>query len=335
VVLIKPVTAITEAKPPEPEPEKIPEPAPEPPAPPRRAVLQPPAPTPAAQAATSPGILILDDQKPVSQIKFDDLYCSGFVRTAPIAKDLKVISKFDPTASVMAVDAEYVYLSQGSEDGVVAGNTYQVVRPTRTMTDPKGRTKSERELGMHYLDIAQLRVVMAQPDFSVARVTYNCSDAVDIGDTVVPFNTVSVPMPSRLRPFSPMMTTTSGVSGAIVSTRDVLLNFGSSFKASRELPGVRGGRLGSVERGVASEGQIVYIDLGQDKGVKAGDAFIVFRNLEMDGRLYDYPKEAKKLRAARRAVGELIVVKVGERAATALVTYASDGLTLGDVVERR
>ena len=37
----------------------------------------------------------------------------------------------------------------------------------------------------------------------------------------------------------------------------------------------------------------------------------------------------------RTAIGELVVLKVEERASTALVTYASDGLSLGDVVERR
>jgi hypothetical protein len=331
VVLIKPVVAITEAKPPEPEP--APEPVAEPPAAPARPVLRPPQ-APPAQPPAQP-VLIVDEQKPVSQIKFDDLYCSGFVRTAPIAKDLKIISKFDPTASVLAVEAEYVYLSQGSENGVSIGKQYEVVRPTKAITNPNGRTKAERDLGMHYLDVAQLRVVLAQPDFSVARVTYNCADAVDVGDAVIPFNTVSVPMPTRPRSFSPMMTTTGGVKGAIVSTKDVLLNFGSSFRASREIPGVRGGSLGNIERGIASEGTIVYIDIGQDKGVNAGDSFIVYRQLEMDDRLYDFPKEANKLATARRAVGELIVLKVGERAATALVTYASDGLALGDAVERR
>jgi len=333
VILIKPVVAITEAKPPEPEP--VPQPVAEPPAQPKPRVLLPPPAPPAQTQAPAQPVLIVDEQKPVSQIKFDDLYCSGFVRKSPIPADLKVVSKFDPTASVLATEAEYVYLSQGSEDGVSVGKTYQVIRPTKTMTNPKGRTRAERDLGMHYLDVAQLRVVLAQPDFAVARVTYNCSDAVDVGDAVIPFNTVSVPMPARSRPFSQMMTTSSGVKGAIVSTKDVLLNFGSSFRASREIPGVHGGKLGSIERGVASEGAIVYIDLGQDKGVNAGDSFIVYRNLEMDGRLYDYPKEAKKLGMARRAVGELVVLKVGERAATALVTYALDGLSQGDAVERR
>ena len=138
----------------------------------------------------------------------------------------------------------------------------------------------------------------------------------------------------RSRPFSPMMTTKSGVNGTIVTTKTVLLNFGSAFKVSGVIPGVSGGRLGAMSRGIASAGTIVYLDIGQDRA-KPGDVFIAYRSLDLDGRLYDFPKEADKLRNTRTAIGELIVVKVGERGSTAVVTYASDALALGDVVERR
>jgi hypothetical protein len=131
------------------------------------------------------------------------------------------------------------------------------------------------------------------------------------------------------------MTTTSGIHGMIVTTKNVLLNFGSSFKGSGTLAGAHEGRLEPLERGVASSGSIVYIDIGQDAAVNPGDVFIVYRDVEIDNNLYSLPREAKKLRSARQAVGELLVLKVGERAATALVTYSTDGLVLGDQVERR
>ena len=131
------------------------------------------------------------------------------------------------------------------------------------------------------------------------------------------------------------MTTTSGIKGTIVTTQNVLLNFGSTFKASGKTPGVPGGALGSVERGIASEGMIVYLDIGQDNAVKPGDIFIAYRDNELDTKLYSLPAEASKLKKTRTAIGELIVVKVGERAATAVVSYASDALALGDAVERR
>jgi hypothetical protein len=332
-ILIKPITLITEAKPPEPTPPPPPEPEPEPvpqEPPPRPVQLPPPPPPPPA-----PTVFVLEPQRPVSQIKYSDLYCSGSVRKAAVPSDLKVVSKFDTTASILASETEYVYLSQGTEDGVTAGTMYQVVRPTTTVTNPVGRTRADRDLGTHYLDIAQLTVVVAQPDFSLARVTHSCADAVDPGDIVLPFQRLVVPAPPRSRPFNPLMTTNSGVHGMIVGTKDVMLNWGSTFYASGKIPGVRGGHLDHLARGVAAEGSIVYIDIGGNSAVKPGDVFIAYRDTYVDERLYDLPREVNKIRKTRTAVGELIVVRVNERAATAVVSYAADALTLGDSIERR
>jgi len=157
-----------------------------------------------------------------------------------------------------------------------------------------------------------------------------------VGDIVLPFEPIVIPTPPRPRSFSPTMTTSSGINGMIVSTKSVLLNFGSMFRMTGEIPGVRGNdRLGATERGIASAGSIVYIDLGQDQNVKPGDIFIVYRNVDFDERLFPAPREIERLRHARTAVGEVIVMQVGERASAAVVTYSSDALSLGDAVERR
>jgi hypothetical protein len=114
------------------------------------------------------------------------------------------------------------------------------------------------------------------------------------------------------------------------------LNFGSTFKLSGETAGVGGtDRLGAMDRGIASAGTILYIDIGRDKAVNPGDVFIVYRSFDVDSRLYSPPKEVEKLYGTRTAIGELIILQTGERASTALVTYASDALVLGDSVERR
>jgi hypothetical protein len=333
-ILIRPLVEINQAKPPEPEPEPAPVVAAAPP-PARRPA---PAPAPAPRTAPAPAVtaLTLNEQKPVSEVKFDDLYCSGFVTTTPVSKNLKVISKFDATGGVLAAEADYVYISHGSEYGIKAGDLYQVVRPTKTLKNPYGRTKATRDLGMHYLEIAQLKVMLTQPDFSLARVMHSCGDAVEVGDIMRPFEPIVLPPRPRPRPFSPQMTTNSGVEGMIVSTKGVLLNFGSTFKLSGETAGVGGtDRLGVMDRGIASAGTILYIDIGQDKAVNPGDIFIVYRRFDVDNRLYSPPKEVEKLYGTRTAVGELIILKTGERASTALVTYASDALVLGDSVERR
>jgi len=337
-ILVKPVTVLAEAKPPEPEP-PAPEPAPAPPAapePPPRPTLLPPPATPQPQTQPAQAALFLEPPKPVPQVKFTDLYCSGSVRRAPLPAGPRVSAKFETTGGILASEGEYVYLDWGSSEGVKVGTAYQVVRPTKEMTNPYGRGKSERHLGMHYLDIGQMSVVMVQPDFALARVTYSCADAVDPGDFAVPFQQITVPEPPRPRPFSPTMSVTGGACGMIVSTKDVMLNFGSTFEGTHEIPGVGySDVLGPLNRGVAAEGSIVYVDVGQNCNVKAGDLFIVYRELEVDTALYHVPTDVRRIIGARAAIGELLILKVGERAATALVTYSTEGLTMGDTIERR
>ena len=45
--------------------------------------------------------------------------------------------------------------------------------------------------------------------------------------------------------------------------------------------------------------------------------------------------DGKKPPKRKTAVGEIVILRVEERASTALVTYSTDGLSLGDSVERR
>ena len=342
-ILIRPVTVVTEAKPPQTAPEAAgaapeppaPEPAPEAEAavrtPFRPAFLVPPPPPPEPGERT----FVLDERKPTPEVKVDDLYCSGFVRTTPVSRKLTAIAKFDASNGILATDSDYVYLSQGSEDGIVAGNAYEVIRATKSLMNPNGHTKAERDLGMHYLDIAYVTVVLTQADFSLARVNRGCGDAVEVGDIMLPFQPTAFPQPERPRPFSPLMTTTSGISGQIITTKTVLLSFGSVFAGPNIQPGVEQSSLSVINRGIAGAGSIVYINVGTEKSVKPGDVFIAYRTENIDRRLFSYSKEVNKLQGQRTAIGELIVLKVGEKASSALVTYSSDALSLGDSVERR
>jgi hypothetical protein len=267
------------------------------------------------------------------EVKATDLYCSGFVQVAAIPEDSKVIAKHDAMGGALATESDYVYVSQGSQGGLRAGDMLSVLRRTKRI-ESRARQRGDRDLGTHYLEVAQLQVIMPQPDFALARVIHSC-DAAEIGDLVVPFQRVDVPAVSRPRPFNPFVTGSSGVLGSVVVSRDVLSNFGTAFKGSNATPGVRGGTLGALEMGVATEGGIVYIDMGQADGVRPGDVLLVSRPVEINSDLYNLPSETEVVRNRRTAVGELVVLKVKERASTALVTYSRDAISAGDSVERR
>ena len=330
-ILIRPITQITEAAPPPPEPAVAEPPQAAAPTAPPALVGPPPIQAEAPPAAED--VFILTPPPSAPEVKVADLYCSGFIRTQPIAATMKVISKFNADGSALAADMDYIYLGQGSEEGVRVGDMFQVIRPTKKIDSPT-RRPVDRNRGLHYLEVAQIRVVIAQGAFSLARVVHAC-EAVEIGDFMIPFQRIELPTIPRPRPFSPFMTVSGMPKGLVISTKGIMGNFGSTFKMSGTTPGIRKGSLAPLERGLATEGTIAYLDLGESDGVKPGDIFIAFKTVGLDGQLYRLPKEAERLRNQRVAVGELIILKVGERASTALVTYATDGIALGDAVERR
>ncbi len=74
---------------------------------------------------------------------------------------------------------------------------------------------------------------------------------------------------------------------------------------------------------IAGAGQFVTIDAGTDDGIAPGNVFSVFRHV--------YPS----VPTPRDAVGEVTVVAVRDRTATAKVTYSGKEVMLGDQVELR
>ena len=145
-------------------------------------------------------MFILRPPRSVPEIKVSDLYCSGFVQVAAAPSDLKVIAKYDASGSALATEADYIYVSKGSEDGLRAGDMFNVIRPTKRIESRAPRS-GDRNLGTHYLEIAQLQVIMPQPDFALARVIHSC-EAVELGDIMIPFQRVDLPTVPRPRPFN-------------------------------------------------------------------------------------------------------------------------------------
>jgi len=57
-----------------------------------------------AVAQAPAGYVIADQRPPVPEIKYRDLYCSGFVRKAALPLNLKVIARYDATGGVLAAE---------------------------------------------------------------------------------------------------------------------------------------------------------------------------------------------------------------------------------------
>ena len=330
-ILIRPVRRIAEVEPPPAPAETLPAPPSEPPPPASPPATPPPVRAPNPAEVTQVVDRELPQAKPMSIVKAGDLYCSGFIRVERIEAAGKVVAKFRADGGAFAAATDYVYLDHGTAAGVQVGNMFTVIRATRTVESPRPDTKG---LGTHYLEISQIRVVMSQPMFALAWVAHSC-DAIELGDSLIRFEELRFPGLPAPREISPFVPATGKLTGMVAITKNALMNSGSEFKGSSIIPGQRSGHLTAFQKGLVGDGDTVYIDVGRLDGVNVGDIVLIRRPLRLKGDLFELPGKVPALREARYVIGELVVLKVEERASTALVTYASDAIVAGDHVEMR
>ena len=191
--------------------------------------------------------LKLPPSRRIPEVKVSDLYCSGFVTTTEISRDLNVLAKFPGAVSMMVVEAEYVYLSQGASDGVTPGEIFTAVRPTRSVRSTR---EGIGDLGRHYLEVGQLQAVLVQPGFALARVIQSC-DAIEVGDPLVGFEEIDLPELTQNRRIGAMMPSSGKITGAVALGRDVLANSGPPvFGGVTEVAGIPSSHLGKYFAGV-------------------------------------------------------------------------------------
>jgi LysM repeat protein len=216
-ILIRPVTKITEAKPPEPveAAAEAPVQAAEPPKE-TTVVREPPKPFivppyPVTDQPRGPQVILdLAPPRVYPEVKAADLYCSGFIRNTDVPRDIKIVARYG-NDEVMAGSGDYVYIGRGASAGVKPGTTFEVVRPTKRVNS----------LGTHYLEVAQVEIVMGQADYALARVTQGC-EAVEVGDVLIPYTRPDFPTLPANRPFSGTMKGSGQVPGRIATTKSTL-----------------------------------------------------------------------------------------------------------------
>jgi hypothetical protein len=139
-------------------------------------------------------------------------------------------------------------------------------------------------------------VILVQEEASTVVVEQACQD-IHAGDYLKPFEKVNVPL-VLARPPATRLTPPSG-------------------KLDQYVVDLAGDVM------IAGSGHLVTIDAGSASGVAPGNVFVVYRVM--------YPS----VPTPRSVIGELTVVAVREKTATAKVTYSSDAIMVGDRVELR
>lgn len=276
----------------------------------------------------------------------NNLRCAGYIQKAQVNTRFEVVGGEQEQEQNIYAEGDYVYLNFGARDGAKENDRYTVTRPrghVRSVFSRKG------DLGIFVQEVASLRLVSVKPETAVALIDYSC-DNVLLGDLLVPEQTRFAPQARQFQPLDRFRDPNGKVNGRIVLSRD-----------GQETVAVN---------------QVVYLDLGAEDGVKAGDYMTIYRPVgkprvaqrvpdQEVARAEDFgfesdafrggkfsnqaprkkgenatgaiasTKDVKRRRPAlpRKIVGEVVVLNVKERTATAIITQNAQEIHTGDYVE--
>ncbi|MCS6873370.1 MAG: hypothetical protein N2Z23_06630 [Pyrinomonadaceae bacterium] len=274
----------------------------------------------------------------------NNLFCAGYIQESPFISDWEIVGSTDEREQNIYAENDFLYARRGLGN-VQVGDEFLIVRP-------RGRVSSKYskkgDLGIYIQELGTAEVVRVLPELIVVRVKMSC-DNVLIGDLMIP-------KPNRLSPFYQtrppldLFAEPNGkITGRIVMTRDgrealsteqiVYIDLGSEdnvkigdyFTIFRPLG--KGGVLNLYQRETMNASDEDF----QSRAYK-GSKFSIMAPRKSGERATGpivTTKEAKSRRPAglRLVVGELVVINVKEKTATALITRNTQEIHPGDIVE--
>jgi len=174
-----------------------------------------------------------------------DIYCSGFIAPDHQFSELWVAG--GESEKIHQGTGDVVYLNQGKNQGIQAGDEFAIQRYEREVKHPD----TGGDMGGFVRRLGRLRVLLTQDNTATAVVEMSCSD-VRNSDELVPWEEIPIPRRSEMPEFDRYNVAESGgADGFIVTSPEDLMNM--------------------------AEGQIIYTDLGVGSGVNPGDVLTIYR----------------------------------------------------------
>ena len=219
-----------------------------------------------------------------------DVYCSGYLGDRDEAFVGRIVNAEKERNQSMFMVGDVLYIDIGAENGVQAGMEFTIVRPSRLVNS----WGSEREaLGRIYMTPGRVRVLCAMERSSITEIIYSCNE-VEVGDFVVPFEPVPVPLVRRTRPATICDTPNGKPIGHVLDTRDAVIPVGTDT--------------------------IVFLDLGEQNGLNPGDFLTVYH-------------PSTQAQGVRTVLGEAAILTTRTRSSVAIITSMVDFIAVGDAVE--
>lgn len=295
--------------------------------------------------AQKPTVVIAGNDRPMPVAGKNNLYCAGYVQTSPVSTDSKIVGAEDEQDGHIFAAGENLYINVGAGKGVSVGDIFSVIRPRGRV---ETRWTKKDNLGFYVQEVGSLEVIKVKSDVSVVRVKSSCDNLL-LGDLLQAVPARTSPM-FQQRPALDVFGDPSGKAlGRIFMARDgqellgreqiVYLDLGAedNVQVGDYLTVFRPLGKGNLYDTVWSESVSAREEGFQSNEYRGGK----FSNqagrktgATADGKV-ETTKSAKKGRPSnlRKIVGEVVILNVKERTATAVITRTAQEIHTGDYVE--
>ena len=308
----------------------------------------------AQSPAATPQVVMPGSGQPLRVAGKSSLYCAGYIRYQRLPGMPEIVGAEEEQEQRTYADGDIVYLNAGSQQGIKEGQNFHIIRPRG---DVKGVHKQKKGfLGTYIQEIGQLQVFKVRENTSAAQITFTC-DAALLGDLLAPVPDRESPLQRAEEDLDRFADPTGKQNGILMMAKDsremvtrndiVYIDLGSEdqIKQGDYLTIYRPLGTGNVTR-VDNEESARNRATGFQSNRYRGGGFsnqatrakdsTAFRDTE--GRYRYRPitsREVKRHRPLmpRKIVGELVIIDVQTRTATAIITRVASEVHTGDWVE--
>jgi hypothetical protein len=292
----------------------------------------------------TPKTMMPDEKKPMAVAAGNNLYCAGYIQANSVSTNLEVVGNSEEPEKHQFTLGNFVYINAGASQGMKVGDMFSVTRPRGKFTS---KFSKKGNLGIFVQEVGSVEITKAGSDYSIAVVKFSC-DTIILGDLLQPLQRRNSPL-TRKAPQLDLFADANGKNiGRIVLARDgqemltrdqiVYIDLGDedNVKVGDYLTIFRPLGKGGIVKDQAEVNQSNDKDFESEvfKGGKFSNQSARKSGENADGQKVQ-GNEAKSRRPSdlRRVVGEIVILNVKEKTATAVITRTATEVHTGDMVE--
>lgn len=284
-------------------------------------------------------------KRPMPIAERNNLYCAGYVQTSPIKPSMEIVGGHEEQDQYMYSQNNVVYINAGENKGLKQGDVLSVFRPRGKVSS---KFSKKGNLGFYVQEVGAVELIRVKNDTSVARVKTSCDNFL-LGDLVEPTQARTSPM-FKDRPALDRYADPSGKAvGRLFMARDnvemvtrdqiVYVDLGAEDNVQTGdiltvfRPLGKGNLFSPNENETVAASSYGFESDNYKGGQFSNQA--PRRTGDQAGGRTESQGDAKDKRSSglRKVVGELVVLNVKERTATAVVVRTGQEIHTGDFVE--